>query len=244
MLASFVLASSNKKTGPIPVTMTEQKSCPNACPFKSDKTCYPYFSPLGFQWEALNNNGFYDLNSKHKCVFPISWDELCNDISKLPKGQLWRHNAAGDLPGINDVIDLEKLQQLINANNKSRARGFTYTHKPVGYSGQKLVNATAIYAANKSGFRINLSANSLCEVDYLSEMNIAPVVVVIPSDSGNKLKTPKGRLVIACPAENKDNNIQCSRCGLCAKDRKVVVAFHAHGTKVKAVNELLRRIET
>lgn len=241
MIAAFIRVSGNAKTGPIPTTMTEQKSCPDACPFKADKLCYPYFSPLGFMWEALDNGGFYP-GVKQRSSTPIPWDELCKQVRKLPKGQLWRHNTAGDLPGEGDVIDIPKLSALVNANKGKN--GFTYTHKPVGYRGQALVNARAIYAANRQGFRINLSADSLAEADELADLNIAPVVVVIPSDAPRRLLTPKGRHVIGCPAEQKDEDgnplIQCERCGICAKERKAIIGFHAHGRKKSEVNRRLK----
>lgn len=241
MIAAFTRVSANAKTGAIPVTLTEQKSCPTSCPFKADKLCYPYFSPLGFMWEALDTGGFYPGSNRRNST-PISWDELCRQISKLPKGQIWRHNTAGDLPGVGDVIDTQKLDALVQAN-KGR-NGFTYTHKPVGYRGQALVNARAIYAANRQGFRINLSADSLKEADELADLNIAPVVVVIPSDAPRKLYTPKGRAVIGCPAEQKDEDgnpkIQCDRCQLCSKDRKAIIAFHSHGTKRNEMNRHLK----
>jgi hypothetical protein len=244
----------NRKTGFIPTTLTEQSSCPSACPFKAEKLCYPYFSPLGFQWEALNNDGFYpsqnnsEYHKTHRSIKPISWDQLCKEISILPKHQLWRHNTAGDLPGVGDVIDTKALQQLVDANKKARAQGFTYTHKPVLPSQKPYVpahlakvNAQAIYAANKNGFRINLSADSLAEADALADLGIGPVVLVVPSDAPKKMRTPKGRYVIACPAETKgEGGIQCSRCQLCYKDRNAIISFLAHGTKVKKVNLKLK----
>jgi hypothetical protein len=237
MLTSFTKVSGNAKTGPIPTTITEQSSCPTVCPYKAEKMCYPYFSPLGFMWEALNTKGYYG-NRKVRCSTPITWEELCHQISRLPKGQLWRHNTAGDLPGIGNAIDTKMFHDLVIANKKARAVGFTYTHKPVGLKGQALINARAIQAANKNGFRVNLSADSLDQADKFIDLNIAPVVVVVPSDAPRKMVTPKGRIVIGCPAEVSD--IQCARCGLCAKDRKAIIAFHAHGTKKNAVNSLLK----
>ena len=263
MLVGFSRVSMNVKTGPIPTSITEQSSCPNSCPLKFDKLCYPFFSPLGFQWEALNNNG-YSPNG-HKQTTPINWEDFCDNISRLPKFQLWRHNAAGDLPGTGDFIDTKALQQLVDANRNAKARGFTYTHKPVLPSqkpfvsaGLARVNAQAVYAANKSGFVVNLSADSLSEADDLVELGIAPVVVVVDSNAPKKMRTPKGRHVIVCPAEmpkvkrrtKAEMNtprpkvlptIQCSQCELCwKKDRKVLVAFRAHGTSQKKVNVMLR----
>jgi hypothetical protein len=258
MLVGFSRVSMNAKTGPVPTSMTEQASCPESCPFKAGKLCYPYFSPLGFMWEALNNDGYNVGGDGHrKSITPITWDEFCNNISRLPKNQLWRHNTAGDLPGVGNAIDTQALQQLIDANNKAKACGFTYTHKPVGLTGQALINARAIYAANKSGFRINISADSLGEADELAELNIAPVVVVVPSDAPKKMRTPQGRHVIVCPAEMPKPKrrtkaemgkprpklvptIQCSQCQLCAKERRAIVAFRSHGTRMNKVNVMLR----
>jgi hypothetical protein len=239
----------NAKTGPIPVSMTEQASCPSACPWKSDKLCYPYFSPLGFQWEALNTGGYYGEQTRRSST-PISWDEFCNKISNLPRNQLWRHNSAGDLPGVGDFIDTKALQKLVDANKKSRAVGFTYTHKPVTPSSKPFVsaslakvNAQAIFAANKNGFTINVSADSMAEVDELYDLGIGPVVVVVPTDAPRRQVTPKGRIVVACPAETgvNGNGIQCDRCQLCAKvNRRAVIAFKAHGAKRTEVNRRLK----
>jgi len=257
MLVGFSRVSMNVKTGPIPTSMTEQSSCPSACPFKAGKLCYPYFSPLGFMWEALNNGGYnVGGNGHRKAITPITWDEFCGNIGQLPKNQLWRHNTAGDLPGIGNSIDTKALQQLVDANNKSRACGFTYTHKPVGRSGQALVNAQAIYAANKSGFHINVSADSLSEADELAELGIAPVVVVVDSDAPKKMRTPQGRHVIVCPAEMPKQKrrtkaemgshrpkvlptVQCAKCQLCAKDR----TFRSHGTRRNKVNIMLKVLQ-
>ena len=195
-------------------------------------------------WIALEHGGFYP-GLEHRRITPINWDELCRKVKGLPHGQVWRHNTAGDLPGVGDIIDLDKLNQLVEAN-KGR-KGFTYTHKPVGYQGQALVNAQAIYAANQNGFRINLSADSLRRADEMADMGIAPVVVVVPSDAPRKQLTSKGRKVIVCPAEfeNEDGEpiIQCDRCQLCTKDHKVIVAFRAHGKRKAAVNRKLRVIQ-
>lgn len=241
MIVSFTRSSGNAKTGPIPTTMTERASCPDSCPFKDDRTCYPNFSPLGFQWIALESEGIYPGQSK-RCIIPRTWDELCYEISRLPKRQLWRHNAAGDLPGKGDTIDTKLLDKLVEANSKSKAKGYTYTHKPVGTRGKKLANAKAIEKANKNGFCINLSADNLQEADQLADLGIAPVVVVVPSDAPRIMKTPKGRKVVACSHEYKD--IQCDRCQRCAnKDRNTIVSFHAHGTMKSAVDARLQKEE-
>jgi len=248
MITSFTRISSNTKTGPIPVSLTEQSSCPDTCPFKSNKSCYPFFSPLGFMWEALDHDGFHPSikDKTRRRVIPLTWDELCDNVSSLPKRkkQLWRHNAAGDLPGIGNEIDTQKLEQLVLANKKAQARGFSFTHKPVGLYGLGLRNACAIRAANIQGFIINLSANGLTDADWLADLNIGPVVTIVPSSSPTKMKTPKGRKVVVCPAQQDLKvKITCDSCELCAKgNRKSIIAFRAHGRKKKLVDKYLLNV--
>lgn len=216
--------SCNSKTGPIPASYTEASTCPDSCSFKGNG-CYARFSYVRMHWDRADQ----------------SWDELCQGVSNLKPGQLWRHNIAGDLPGKNNVIDTKLLDKLVKANAKAGARGFTFTHKPIGMRGQKLINAQAIYACNKSGFTVNLSADNLKEVDEYMKYRIAPVVVTLPSDAPNKLMTPGGNLVIACPATVRDD-VTCATCGLCQKaNRKAVIGFKAHGVAKKKVSLLVVR---
>jgi hypothetical protein len=157
-------------------------------------------------------------------------------VSKIPYGQIWRHNSAGDLPGVGDAIDPALFAQLVDANKRARAKGFTYTHKPVGLFGQPLVNACAIRAANLSGFTVNLSANTIEEADELVDFGIGPVVTILPADAPNHQLTPKSRHVVACPFER--SKIQCNRCKLCAKtDRKFIVGFKVHGIRARQLDK-------
>ncbi len=162
-----------------------------------------------------------------------NWETFCDSIASLPHGQLWRHNQAGDLPGIGDVIDSDALGALVAAN--AGKRGFTYTHKPLTAS-----NAAAIADANAGGFTVNLSANTLAHADELAATGIGPVVVVLPAEiHGNvKLETPAGRRVVVCPATYRDN-VTCKSCGLCqVQQRKVIVGFPAHGAATDAANSV------
>ena len=59
----------------------------------------------------------------------MDWQSFLSAIYSLPVGQLWRHNQAGDLPGIGNKIDVKQLGQLVKASEGKR--GFTYTHKPL-----------------------------------------------------------------------------------------------------------------
>jgi hypothetical protein len=234
MKVSFVRVSGNQKTGPIPTTMTEAASCPDACPLKGNG-CYAEYGRTALHWKNMGSE-------KKFAAEAISWDEMCDNVSILRKGTLWRHNVAGDLPGDGDKIDTQKLSQLVEANARKGACGFTFTHKPVGYRGQELVNARAIYASNRSGFTVNLSADDKHEADELYDLGIGPVVCVLPEDAPQVSFTPKGRHVIVCPAEDK--GLQCIDCQLCAKrDRKAIVGFRAHGAGKKKVAKRLKVLQ-
>jgi hypothetical protein len=213
----LTLKSRNKKTGPIPVSTTSEKTCPTACPF-SLNGCYAETGPLAMFWRKVT-----------EAKEGVQWREFLGMIRDLPAGILWRHNQAGDLPGDRVKLDADKVAQLARAN--AGKRGFTYTHYP-----PSLHNRRAIQAANQAGFVVNLSANNLGHADALADYDCAPVVCVLPdSVDGNAtrtLETPMGRTVAVCPATYLDTD--CARCGLCARgDRKVIVGFPAHGTSKK-----------
>ncbi|MNV10281.1 hypothetical protein BKP43_38700 [Variovorax boronicumulans] len=115
--------------------------------------------------------------------------------------------------------------------NRGR-RGFTYTHYPPTPG-----NQAAILNANRLGFTVNLSAETLDQADEYAELGIAPVVVVLPQGAAKATSTPAGRQVIVCPAST--GNSDCLNCGICQqRDRASIVGFPAHGSgagRVQAV---------
>lgn len=224
MFVHLTLKSDNIKTGRIPVSTISADTCSDDCPFKANG-CYASYGPLSWHWRKITAG-----------IRGISWAEYCDQISALDDDQLWRHAQAGDLPGVNHAIDFPLLQRLVRANR--RKRGFTYTHKPVLGNAQ---NQAAVYWANRHGFTINLSADSLSDADALSDLEIAPVVTVLPEQSPEKLTTPNGRTVVVCPAQSRDD-VTCSTCGLCQRqDRTVIVGFRAHGTAKRKVENVFYR---
>jgi len=207
---ALTLKSANVKTGPIPVSITGADSCPPSCPF-SGGGCYAKGGPLAIHWRKVTQG---DRG--------LPFDQFCESISALPNGQLWRHNAAGDLIGAGEAIDPVALGQLVKANQGKR--GFTYTHKTTDPA-----NHQWIKAANDWGFCVNASANNLNHADQLADLGIGPVVTVLPIDAPTKQLTPKGRVVVTCPATYRDN-VSCATCQLCAvSDRSTIVGFPAHG---------------
>ena len=226
MQVHLTLKSANVKTGAIPVSTTEKKSCPPGCPHV--KTCYAKQGPLALHWNKVSNK---DRGS--------SWNTFINQIKQFDPGQLWRHNQAGDLPGLGNKIDKVKIQSLVSANTTAQALGFTYTHKPVlGRDPVAKENKVIIKNANQAGFTINLSADNLKQADQLMKLKIAPVVTLLPEDYQDKSITPAGNTVIVCPAQTRDN-VSCSTCKLCANvNRSVIIGFKAHGTAKKAASKI------
>lgn len=223
----FAPKSRNSKTGPMPVSTTEGKTCPPVCPFFNSSLCYAANGPLGMFWKKVSEG-----------KAGIAWRAFCASIAALPEGTLWRHNQAGDLPGEGNAIDAKSLAELVTAN--AGRRGFTYTHKPI----DNARNRAAIKQANSRGFTINLSGNTLSHADELAGAEIAPVVVVLPSDvQGNVkgLRTPAGRRVVVCPATYRED-VNCQSCGLCAvRDRQCIVGFPAHGVSSRRVDAIVKQ---
>ena len=224
----FKADTDNRKTGHIAASYTEKSTCPDACKLKNNG-CYADGHPVARHWHKVGNP-----DERTKSHF--DWDNFCLQVQALPKGKMFRHNVAGDLPGENNSIDRTKLDKLVSA--AARVKGFTFTHKPVGMGPigesakqqlERASNSNAIKLANESGFTINLSADDMSQADYLAELNIGPVVTVVGMDAPRHMKTPEGRNVIVCPNE-EDKNMTCERCRLCANSkRKAIIAFRAHG---------------
>ena len=207
--------SRNEKTGPIAVSTTSATTCPDACPLKAGG-CYAKGGKVAMHWRAVTaGERGGDLASFLKAIRAIK------------PGALWRHNQAGDLPGEGDMIDVDQLGAIVDAN-KGR-RGFTYTHKPIDVAS----NRAAIAQANAEGFTVNLSGNTLEHADQLMAERIGPVVVVLDAEEGKRhdVTTPAGHKVVTCPATYRED-VTCASCGLCAvRDRKVIVGFPAHGAQ-------------
>ena len=214
--------SRNAKTGPIMTVTSQSSTCPDACPLKV-KGCYAKYGPLGMQWRKHDATGTKGLN-------------VLVDAIKAQAGKLWRFNVAGDLPGLGDTIDAQTLAAIVDANEHSR--GFTYTHKPVfGYSDTARDNREVIAWANRMGFTINLSGNDLANADDLADLEIAPVVTLLPADQMTNTVTPKGRKVVVCPAVIRDD-VSCFDCGLCQRQRDAIIGFPAHGAAAKTVSTI------
>lgn len=215
MYAHLTKISSNAKTGAIPVTTTSKESCPQSCPLKKNG-CYADDYHLNMHWQKVTDK-----------TRGTSWDDFCADIAKLPRGQLWRHNQAGDLIGANDTIDADALTKLVKANKGKK--GFTYTHYPLLNND---ANRENVLNAINAGFMINASANNDNEAMALFEAGL-PVATIASQPVPYKLAN--GVQVAICPAQ-KSESMTCAKCQLCSvKERDYVIGFIPHGTQAKKV---------
>jgi hypothetical protein len=213
MKVFFTLKSGNIKVGKIPVSTSEQSTCPDSCKLKGSG-CYAETGPISWHWKKIPDKG-------------MKWEKFIHAIKALPDGQFWRHNQAGDLAGDVINIDKQKLEELVEANEG--LKGFTYTH----YKGEE--NLKLIKQANENGFTINLSADHISEVDELVAKRVAPVVVVMPEDFVGIKTTEAGNKILACPA-SVGGLKDCDACRACqVVGRHSVIGFPAHGASKKRV---------
>lgn len=213
----FSRASSSRKTGAIPVSMTSANTCPPSCGYY-DRGCYAETHGLAVTWRRLSNDNE-----------GMNWAQFLSLVRTLPDGQLWKHNEAGDLPGYGDELDLDMVVGLARA--AQHTRGFTMSHKH-DFTVLRMVNAYG-------GLVVNVSADNLEQADELWGEGL-PLTVVLPHDAYHKnVRTRKGRTVVVCPAQRFDH-ISCATCQLCAEGkRKSIVGFLAMGDQRKAISERL-----
>ena len=206
--------SKNEKTGSMPVSTSTKDWCPDSCPLK-EAGCYAKHGHTGMHWRKVTAG-----------ERGTDWDAFVSKVRHLPKGGIWRHNVAGDLP----IFDHGMIRQLIKANTGKG--GFTYTHHlPTAE------NAGIIAESNANGFTVNLSADTTAKADTYVELGIAPVVTLLPTDSAKVTFTPKGRKVVRCPAETS-KKVTCQSCRLCQKTDRPIIGFTPHGSGKKVTQEI------
>lgn len=198
----------NSKTA-IPTTRSWRGSCPTSCPLRGN-SCYAENFPMVMAWDKLTNSG-------------LSYVDLLDEISRLRRNTLWRHNDAGDLIGVDDTIDLTALVALVDANRGRR--GFTYTHWPWRK------NAEVIRWSNLQGFTINVSTESHADA---KDAYLLGLPVALVANQVEAVEDHDGIRYVVCPAQTK--GWTCKDCGLCAvADRRYVIVFRPHGPKKKAL---------
>jgi hypothetical protein len=202
--------------------MSGMNTCPETCPLKGNG-CYAELGHSRIHWSRLTDG---------KVSTALEADQFIHAVASLPRNQFWRHNVAGDLPHKNGTIDDGFLTALTRANKGKM--GFTYTHHALSVE-----NLKSIEKANKNGFTVNVSANTVQAATLLKQTSKLPVVCILPIDAPN-VQTVNDVKVVACPAEKSDK-VTCSTCQLCQHaNRDFVIGFRAHGVSKKKVDIIAR----
>ena len=225
-LYQFTRVSSNVKTGPIPTTMTEKDSCPTTCPLRSNG-CYAENFPLSLHWDRVSSSG-------------INADMLSSNLRNLPRGQLWRHNVAGDFPHVNGIVDIEAVRPILDTVKARDLKTIVYSH----HKGRN--NLEVFHGMKRYGVHVNVSCEST--ESAMGALNAGlNAVCIMPANSPKVTTYQNGATgeryarIVICPAQTSDK-VTCATCGLCAKDRtrdRVIIGFLPHGARAKKVSAIL-----
>jgi hypothetical protein len=223
--------SYNRKAGSMLVTTSPRSTCLLSCLLRKNSTafsagaCYAEHGFIGgYLWTSLDRTPAGMAFQKGR-IKVFGFAELLAAIHRVPKGQVWRHNQAGDLPSTNQRdICADRLRKIVQANRGRR--GFTFTHYDVIDNRR---NRQLVAYANRNGLTINLSANNLEHADQLADARCAPVTTLLPAEQTANSVTRKGRKVVICLAISRAG-VTCLSCQLCIRaSRNVIIGFPAHG---------------
>jgi hypothetical protein len=218
---SFTSHSNNKKIGNMTAVSTSSQSCPTTCALFEE--CYGKLHFTGIQWKKLDKSG-------------LDFTQVMNLIYALKKRAKLRFNVVGDLAHNNGTIDSTKLLKLANTVKNRLIETILYTHHSIDNS----LNVAALKLAFSKGLHINISCEDIDKANLALSHGLN-AVIVLPTGSIHKVIKHDDLTIVRCPAEYNDS-IQCANCMLCSKDRvekKVIIAFTAHGAKRNALSKKL-----
>jgi hypothetical protein len=218
---SFTSHSSNRKLGDMAAVSTSSPSCPLDCALKDE--CYGKMSFTGIHWRKLDLSG-------------LTYNQVMDYVNAMRKRSKLRFNVVGDLAHNNGTIDAVKLLKLANTVKNRLLDTILYTHHSI----DNALNVSALKLAFSKGLYINISCEDTNKARQALNHGLN-AVIVLPTGSIHKVIKHDNITIVRCPAEYKDS-IQCANCMLCAKDRvqkRVVVAFTAHGAKRNALSKKL-----
>ena len=218
---SFTSHSLNRKLGDMAAVSTSSPSCPDDCALKNE--CYAKYSFTGIHWRALDLKG-------------LDFHQLTNLIDAMRKRSKMRFNVMGDIAHNNGTIDATKLLKLANIVKNRMIETILYTHHSIENS----LNVKALKLAFDKGLHVNISCEDTDKAKKALDYGLN-AVIVLPTGSIHKVIKQDNLTIVRCPAEYKDS-IQCSNCMLCAQNRvekRVVIAFTAHGSGRKKLSSKL-----
>lgn len=214
MATAYAIKSSNKKTGPIPVTYRTLDTCPTECAFHPSKKggCYA----TGRLFGLAEKHGKADSDA----------EILAELVRFTPPRSAIRFNVTGDVV-LDDDVDFDHIEWL---NDFARQRPDA---KPILYS-----HAWRRLDPGWFDFPVNASCETVEDVRKARALGWQTVITV-PYDDDPLLGTPiDDSMVVRCPAEYR-TGVDCATCQLCAKDRSSTVAFTTHGASARRARSTL-----
>ncbi len=233
--------SSNKKTGDIMQSYSSRSTCPVCCVFKNNG-CYAEGTHTKMVWDRCEDkqDKRYVINGEHLRLGLL--EGAFNKLRKNPTRDsiLFRHNLAGDLAiEGTSVIDVNRVDTIAGAIEGANEvvgeiiKGYTYTHCIIDSNASDVIHDAA-----KRGFLINASCETVEEVKHAKALGINAVIASVdPKETEKELKAV-GLYGAQCPAQVK-KGMDCNRCQLCAKNRKVVIIFAVHGNASKKATKVI-----
>lgn len=228
----LLTTSSNKKTGDIMQSYSSRSTCPESCVFKNNG-CYAEGFHTKMVWDRCEDktDARYVVNGGHLRLGLL--EGAFNKLRKNPtRGSiLFRHNVAGDIAVEGtSLIDDNRVGTIAVAIEEANKvvgeiiKGYTYTHCTIDLNASDIIHDAA-----KRGFLINASCETAEEARRAKDLGINAVIASVdPKETEKELKA-MGLYGAQCPAQVKEG-MDCNRCQLCAKNRKVVIIFGIHGS--------------
>lgn len=211
--------SENKKLGNMAATYRTEATCPTTCPLFQNG-CYGLF------------RGFVHADRHGRTM---TEDEIVAKLEQAPRASGYvRDRVVGDLVASDGTFDRKYVQTIARAAKRAGLVAYGYTHHWAAMTRQDVA------AVRKSNYRLSAS----CETEGDVEAALAKgLQVVLTGDTWTDGERVAGRRVITCPNQQRSET-KCADCGLCMKDRDVIIRFNLHGNgKRKAGAAIQQRIE-
>ena len=186
-------------------------TCPSDCPLLGNG-CYAEHGHVAMQQRGRHSND-------DGAIF-------LRELDRLPEGAIVRLHVSGDVM-LSDEVDERYLDALIEgAKRRPDVTMFGYTH-----AWRRIDRQRFDFPANLA---LNASCDTPADVDEAAARGW-PTTTVVPSDTAWK----RQGATVVCPQQTV--GLSCYDCRLCMNaERPLAVAFKAHGTRTKKVDERLK----
>jgi hypothetical protein len=219
-------SSGNKKLGELIKTYASRDTCNKGCPFINDNGCFGENYHQKRWWDVVDNSG------------SENFDEVVSGLAAQPLETKVRVNVVGDhnADEAGNILP-ENIQKLSRVVKRRKLGVVNYTHHPLTPANVEL--------AKSAGFIMNFSTETVTDAKKALDSGVNAVISLHSNYKGRKfLKLPESDLnVVICPEQvATKKKVTCSTCMLCSQDRverRIVVGFIAHGTKIKKADKAI-----